>query len=209
MNGRPKMPSKSPAANSTDRGSRSGVRAWIEEHIPALGYSALIVLTATAVGLRNEALHRETAARTETASVATRAELDKKHTEAMEQIGQLREGTKKLEERVASIKGVVYDLASREKDHAELSRQLATDQLSDRVGKDAIDFSLGTFLFTLVDYPIYARNEFACRLADGVKLNAGLDFLTAPFDVHVRFPDPPRPGEPDPGPFVNKPVPSL
>jgi TonB family protein len=74
------------------------------------------------------------------------------------------------------------------------------------VGKDAIDFSLGNFLFTLKTYPIYARNEFAFRVAEGVKLNMGLDFLTAPFDVQVRFPDPPRPGEPDAGPFVNKPV---
>lgn len=74
------------------------------------------------------------------------------------------------------------------------------------VGKDAIDFTLGNFLFTLEAYPIYARNEFAFRLAEGVKLNMGLDFLTSPFDVQVRFPDPPRPGEPDPGPFVNKPV---
>jgi TonB family protein len=74
------------------------------------------------------------------------------------------------------------------------------------IGKDSIDFSLGNFLFNLKAYPIYARNEFAFRIAEGVKLNAGLDFLTAPFDVQVRFPDPPRPGEPDPGPFVNKPV---
>lgn len=74
------------------------------------------------------------------------------------------------------------------------------------IGKDAIDFTLGNFLFSLKTYPIYARNEFAFRLTEGVKLNAGLDFLTAPFDVSVRFPDPPRPGEPDPGPFVNKPV---
>ena len=38
-----------------------------------------------------------------------------------------------------------------------------------------------------------------------MKINAGLDFLLAPYDLIVRFPQPPRPGEPDPGPFASRP----
>ncbi len=90
---------------------------------------------------------------------------------------------------------------------------LYQDELSSRVSIDSmvawgganINFSVGNFLFKLDTHPLYARNEFAFRIADGVKFNAGLDFLVSPFDVVVRFPDPPRPGEPDPGPFVSRP----
>jgi outer membrane receptor protein involved in Fe transport len=49
------------------------------------------------------------------------------------------------------------------------------------------------------------RSEFGFKLAPTVKLNAGLDFLAAWFDVHVRAPSPPRPGEPAPGPFASRP----
>ncbi|HTQ08153.1 MAG TPA: TonB-dependent receptor, partial [Polyangiaceae bacterium] len=86
------------------------------------------------------------------------------------------------------------DLSSRANVRADLS-----------VGKDAINFNLGNFRFHLASYPIDLRYELGYRLIDGVKLNAGLDFQTAPFDVFVRFPDPPRPGEPDPGPFAARP----
>lgn len=72
------------------------------------------------------------------------------------------------------------------------------------IGKDAIDFSVGTFLFELVLYPIYARSEFGVRVADGIKANFGLDFLTQPYDVTVRVPNF-RPGV-DTGPISTLPV---
>ncbi|HEY6080378.1 MAG TPA: TonB-dependent receptor [Polyangiaceae bacterium] len=74
------------------------------------------------------------------------------------------------------------------------------------VGQDDINFSLGIFRFDLKINPIYWREELAFKLAKGVKLNAGLDFNMGPFDVLVRAPEPPRPGEPPGGPFATKPL---
>jgi TonB family protein len=72
-------------------------------------------------------------------------------------------------------------------------------------GKDAISFSLGNVRFDLDSYPVNLRYELGYDFFKGVKFNAGLDFQIAPFDVHVRAPDPPRPGEPDPGPYAARP----
>ncbi|HYO95754.1 MAG TPA: TonB family protein, partial [Polyangiaceae bacterium] len=74
-------------------------------------------------------------------------------------------------------------------------------------GKNSINFALGgNFVFTLDSFPFYGRHEFGFRLADGVKANLGLDFLLAPYDLVIRASDPPREGEPDPGPFAARPV---
>jgi TonB family protein len=87
----------------------------------------------------------------------------------------------------------------------KLSRQVElTSMLS--VGHDQINFALGIFKFDLDVYPIYWREELALKLAKGVKINAGLDFNVAPFDVLVRAPEPPRPGEPAAGPFATRPL---
>lgn len=91
---------------------------------------------------------------------------------------------------------------------------LYTDQLAKDVkltsmvsaGRDVVDFSLGNnFLFQVRLYPISLRSEFGFKLTRGVQLNTGMDLLTVPFEVLVRAPPPPRPGEPDPGPFATKP----
>lgn len=90
---------------------------------------------------------------------------------------------------------------------------LYTAQLSNEVdltsmaatGKDLIRFSIGNFLFDLDVYPISVRNELGFKLTRGFKLNAGFDWAVAPVDVTVRAPPPPRPGEPDPGPFATRP----
>ena len=42
-------------------------------------------------------------------------------------------------------------------------------------------------------------------MARGFKLFAGYDFAVAPYDVRLRAPQPPREGEPNPGPFVARP----
>ena len=73
------------------------------------------------------------------------------------------------------------------------------------VGADKIGFSIGNFLFSLNNTALYARHEFGFKIVPGVKLNTGLDFAVAPYEVTVRFPQPPRPGEPDPGPFASRP----
>ncbi len=72
-------------------------------------------------------------------------------------------------------------------------------------GKNSIGFSVGNFLFNLDTFPVYARTELGFKVATGVKVNAGLDFSLAPYEVTVRFPQPPRAGEPDPGPFASRP----
>lgn len=74
------------------------------------------------------------------------------------------------------------------------------------VGRDRLRFGLGAFRFELDSYPIELRSELGWKIAPGIKLNGGLDFLTVPVDVFVRAPPPPRPGEPDPGPFTTRPV---
>jgi hypothetical protein len=79
----------------------------------------------------------------------------------------------------------------------------STSMLS--VGQDKVGFSVGNFLFSLNTTSIYARHEFGFKIAKGFKLNTGLDFAIAPYEVTVRFPPPPRPGEPDPGPFASRP----
>ncbi|HEY4106447.1 MAG TPA: TonB-dependent receptor, partial [Polyangiaceae bacterium] len=59
--------------------------------------------------------------------------------------------------------------------------------------------------FNLDNTGIYARHEFGFKVVKGVKLNAGLDFVIAPYDVTARFPSPPRAGEPAPGPNASRP----
>ncbi|HTA92415.1 MAG TPA: TonB-dependent receptor [Polyangiaceae bacterium] len=86
----------------------------------------------------------------------------------------------------------------------DLSRSVSsTSMLS--VGQDKIGLSVGNLEFDLDTTTIYARHEFGFKVAPGVKLNAGLDFAIAPYEVTARFPPPPRPGEPDPGPFASQP----
>jgi TonB family protein len=74
------------------------------------------------------------------------------------------------------------------------------------VGNDQIHFALGLLKFDLDLLPIYWREELSAKLARGVKLNAGMDFAMAPYEVLVRAPRPPRPGEPDAGPFASRPL---
>ena len=73
------------------------------------------------------------------------------------------------------------------------------------IGKDMVDFQVGTFFFNLRVYPIQWRYELGFKLFEGAKLNVGTDFLAAQFDVNVRAPEIPRPGEPNPGPVSAQP----
>jgi len=73
-------------------------------------------------------------------------------------------------------------------------------------GRDGINFSLGIFKFDLAVYPFYVREEFGFKVSKGVKINAGFDFGFGPYEVLVRAPEPPRPGEPSAGPFASRPL---
>jgi TonB family protein len=68
------------------------------------------------------------------------------------------------------------------------------------VGKDTVDFQVGTFFFDLVVYPIQWRYELGFKLFDGAKLNVGTDFLAGQYEVNVRAPEIPRGSEGNPGP---------
>jgi TonB family protein len=74
------------------------------------------------------------------------------------------------------------------------------------VGRDAIQFGLAQLRFELEFNPVSIRNEFAVSLLDGFKLYVGQDILVGAYDVLVRAPAPPRPGEPAPGPFSTQPI---
>src|SRR6187431_529565 len=86
----------------------------------------------------------------------------------------------------------------------ELSRSVSSNSMVS-FGGDKVGFSIGNYLFNLDNTALYARHEFGFKVTKGVKINTGLDFAIAPYEVTVRFPQPPRPGEPDPGPFVSRP----
>jgi len=73
-------------------------------------------------------------------------------------------------------------------------------------GHNRTALRLGRLRFDLETYPVQMRNEFSFDLAQGLTLHAGLDFQMGPFDVLVRAPEPPRPGEPAPGPFTTRPL---
>lgn len=87
----------------------------------------------------------------------------------------------------------------------DLSRGVTLTSLLS-VGRDTAAFSLGRFRFDLDSYPIQTRNEFTFRPSGAVTVHAGIDFQLVPFEILVRAPEPPRPGEPTPGPFTTRPL---
>ena len=76
-------------------------------------------------------------------------------------------------------------------------------------GQDKISFNLGSLYFNLTTHPLSNRLELSHRIAKGVTVNVGQDILYNPFDISLRAPQPPRPGEPDPGPFAARPPQTL
>ncbi len=73
------------------------------------------------------------------------------------------------------------------------------------IGRDYIEFALGDNFFTLETLPITSRLELSQRLATGVTANVGIDMLYAPYDVQVKLPPAPIPGEPPGGPGLSRP----
>jgi TonB family protein len=88
---------------------------------------------------------------------------------------------------------------------ADLSRDIKLTSLVS-YGQDKAGFGLGRFRFDSTTHTIQAREEFSFNLAPEVTINAGLDFQIAPFELLARLPEPPRPGEPSPGPFTTRPL---
>ncbi len=73
------------------------------------------------------------------------------------------------------------------------------------VGKDAINFGIGDNYLILDSYHVGPRAEFSQRVSSGARNNVGLDMLYQPYELDIRLPPPPRPGEPPPGPFGSRP----
>ncbi|MCS6900327.1 MAG: TonB family protein [Myxococcales bacterium] len=86
-------------------------------------------------------------------------------------------------------------------------------QLTDRLrlnsvlayGYNTINFNVGALYFKLDTHPVTNRLEFSYKPDKRVTLNVGQDILYNPYDIDLRAPQPPRPGEPDSGPFVTRP----
>jgi TonB family protein len=87
---------------------------------------------------------------------------------------------------------------------AELSSQVSL-ATTFAIGKDTVDFQVGTYYFDLKVYPIQWRYELGFKLFDRAKLNLGTDIVAGQFDVNVRAPEIPRPGEADAGPVSSRP----
>ena len=63
-------------------------------------------------------------------------------------------------------------------------------------GGDRINFGFGSNHLDLSTQPLSARAEVSHRIARPATLNVGMDILYGPYDIDVRFPRPPRPGQP-------------
>lgn len=72
------------------------------------------------------------------------------------------------------------------------------------VGHNGANFALGPIKFQADVTAISTRSEIGFKIARGVKLHVGSDFLIDPYTVLVRAPPPPRPGEASPGPFTTQ-----
>ncbi|MFO0761982.1 MAG: TonB-dependent receptor [Byssovorax sp.] len=72
------------------------------------------------------------------------------------------------------------------------------------LGQDVVEFGLASLFFKLNVKSANARFEYSHRLGKGVTLNAGLDVFAGYYDVNVRLPAAPRPGEPPNQPFSTR-----
>ncbi len=72
-------------------------------------------------------------------------------------------------------------------------------------GQDLIEFNLGDFLFKLNSHPLAFRSDFSAKIGKDATVIVGADVLWASYDVTVRAPPPPIPGE-APGPFFGRPL---
>jgi len=72
------------------------------------------------------------------------------------------------------------------------------------LGHDDADFALGPLYFLLDNDTLSGRLEYSRRVSQGVTFNAGLDMLAGTYEVKLRTPALPRPGQPPNGPFSTR-----
>jgi TonB family protein len=73
-------------------------------------------------------------------------------------------------------------------------------------GRDDLEFGLGQYFFLLEVFSVASRFEYSHKLARAARLNAGLDIAAGAFDVTLRLPAPPQPGQPPGAPFTTRTV---
>jgi TonB family protein len=64
------------------------------------------------------------------------------------------------------------------------------------VGRDAIDFNIGTLLFDLTQTAVQVRDNARWQISDRFTLTAGVDVIVEVADFLVRLPRPPKEGQP-------------
>jgi TonB family protein len=72
-------------------------------------------------------------------------------------------------------------------------------------GFDHFNINLGSLYFDLGTHFITHRAELSYKVSKGVTVNVGQDIFLQPYDISIRLPPPPRPGEPSSGPFAGRP----
>lgn len=71
-------------------------------------------------------------------------------------------------------------------------------------GADYLSFTVGDNYFSLYSNPLTWRSDVRAKVSKEATFIAGLDYLYATYDVGVKFPPPPAPGEAS-GPFFARP----
>ncbi len=72
------------------------------------------------------------------------------------------------------------------------------------LGQDVIEFGLSSLFFKLNAKSANGRFEYTHRLGKGLTINTGLDVVAGYYDVNVRLPAAPSPGEPPNQPFSTR-----
>lgn len=70
--------------------------------------------------------------------------------------------------------------------------------------RDNIEFGLSSLFFLLDVRSVSGRFEYTKKLGKGLLLDMGVDMVVGYYDVNVRLPAPPAPGQPPAGPFSNR-----
>ena len=73
-------------------------------------------------------------------------------------------------------------------------------------GRDNLDFSISSLYFLLDFRSLTGRFEYTKKVVKGLLLDAGIDMSAGFYDVNLRLPAPPRPGEPPNQPFSTRTV---
>ncbi|MBM4358242.1 MAG: TonB-dependent receptor [Deltaproteobacteria bacterium] len=71
-------------------------------------------------------------------------------------------------------------------------------------GRDFLQFNAGELFFKIKSHTLYGRAEYTTKIAKNATVHVGLDMLTGRYEVAVRLPPPPIPGQPPNQPFSTR-----